>query len=670
MEENQTPLSEDERKEGLLEGGDALTLTLTDEEILQIIGKRVEDSKAYWNKVLDLDNIRKEAEKYYWNKPFDKDSLYDYQIPYKDNRIFIAIETLLPLVTTNPPQPIAGEAEDTQASRELSKNLETAHLALYEDLYLKAKLQGVVRHLLMGMRLGVLKYHWDTQLGPRREGKRVGGIAIDVVRPTRIVIDQNTQDINNPPLVAEFLTTTVEGLAYKFPEKKDELYKSLGIPKGQLTGLGREIGYQEIWFSYFNKEGEREEGVCWRYKSVLLDKMKNPHFNYDEPELNFFDAPKKPYIFFSHLNTGRYPIDDTSFMDQAIPQQDIINKIGRLIAENADQAGAGIVYNTEMLSQETASKLIGDPTEKVGVKGSVRDAIARLPYNQLQQYVYNLQIDARGEIDNLFGASAPLRGEKTDIKTLGQEVLAQRSNMGRMQSLADAIEDGADKLYKGLTQMMKVFWDEPTLLKFIGEGGKTTFMEFSRDKIEDGMTIRVKAGSAMPKDRMSEKNDTIQLAEMLDPLSIAEGLDKKDPKEWAKRVVYYRFFMDRYVKEVLEVDDQAAQDEQALADIKLVSEGQQPTPPEEVTKEYLATYQNFINSPEFKELPPEVQTAHLQYMRTLVDIAKQSLKMAPEGAPSGSEAQPTEMAPTEEAPPEAPQGGLGGLMSKIGGLFR
>lgn len=635
-------LNSQENIEGVLSGGDygPLTLNLSDEDIARIINTRVDDSEAYWDKELSLSSKRDEAEAAYLGLREDPDPLYDHDTRYKNNRILTAIETLIPLALSQVPEPVVTEANDTEGSRELARNLRMALLALYEDLFLKEKLEMVARHLLIGYRLGVMKYRWDGSYGRKNEdGEYAGGICVETVRPQRVVIEQKTQwgKSDDVPLVAEYMSGTVEELCLRFPKKVYEIYKEFGAQNKKSPVLSSIVGYSEVWFTHYGNG--KNEAVMWKYRNTVLDKMKNPNYNYDEYSKdeegkmiynNFFDRPMKPYIFFNHLNLGRFLIDDTSLTDQAVGQQDILAKRGRQIVDNADMANAGLIINSEMVEEGDVAKLIGDPDEKLMVKGPVGNAAARLPQNLLPNYVMQDKYDARNEIDNLYGTNAPLRGEQSDANTLGQEIIAQRSNMSRMQTLTNSLENGGTKLYRGLVQMMKVFWDEPTTVKYTGRDGYTTHMEFSQDKVEDGVQIRVKGGSLLPRDEASERNSAIQLAGTIDPLSLAEALNKRDPKEFAKRVVYYQFAMDKYLSDVLDIGEDSI-DHDAVNDINLINKGRVVPVREEPTKEYLMTYANFIQSEAFDKLQPQTKEFHIEFLKKTKDKAAFTIKQeAPE----------------------------------------
>jgi len=606
-------------------------LNLSDEDITGILKDRAEKARAWWNKELKLDEARKKAERYYLNKPYEDGELYDFQVDYRNNRILTAIETLVPMAVSQPAEPIVTEARDSDESRQLAMDLGSVLMSLYKDLFMKNKMKMIVRHLLTGKRVAVLKYRFDPNQGRRKmDGTRQGKIVVDVVRPEKIVFEIGADDPDNIPLIVEYLTATVEELLLEYPDKKDEIFKHLGIVKGVKSQLQKTVGYTENWFTYFDSEGNAQEAVAWRLEDILLGAIKNPNWNYDEYEtkddkllsLNYLESPKKPYIIFNHLNLNKYIIDDTSLLEQAMLLQDVLNKRGRQIVENADSAEGGKVIDENKMSQDDASRLTGDHKETIMVDGDVRSAVARVAPALLPAYVLDDKRDARAEIDNLFGTNAPLRGESSGLKTLGQEIISQRANLGRLQSISDSIEEGMTKFWAGMVQLMKVFWDEDEIIRFQASTGKTHFLEWNRDKIEDGIQVEVVAGSALPKDKFAIKNETIQSIAILDPLSIAEGLDKPNPKEFAKRIVYYRFFMDKYLAEFLEGGDEGG-DANAIADIQKLMEGETPEVPDEPSKEYLSTLQDFIEGDGMKQVQDEqIKQNIIEFVRAVMNKAK------------------------------------------------
>lgn len=632
-------MNENERIEGDVTGElDVLALGMSDDDILRAVG-RVKTSEDFWNSKLDLDAKRDRADNFYLDN--NAVNLYEYQTPYKDNRIFTAIETLVSLVTSKPAQPLVIQAYDTEASYELAQQLQKTLLAKYEDLYLKREFQMVARHILAGYRIGVMKYRHDDTVGALQEdGTRFGDISIKALRPQRIVIDAGAQDINDIPLIGEYRASILEDLLDLYPDKRDEILQEAGISQGTTIPMTKRIGYMEVHFTTRDKQTkERIEAITWTYGKVVLDSTKSPFWNYDNPQENFLVKPQKPYVLFNFLNLGRWVIDDTSLMDQAQTLQEVHDKRGRQIVENADQGNGGWVFNTMMVDAEDAANWVNNPGDKILAKGNVREAAARFPAPELPDYVLQDKIDARNEIDNIYGTHGAIKGEVTNSKTLGQDVMSQRGDSARLNTLATCMEDGADRLYKAMTQYFKVFYDVPQLIRFDSELDSTSFFNFGSQHIEPGAAVRVKSGSVLPEDPQTKKQDTIAMLPILDPLNIAKGLGVSDPKQWAKENVMYKLFPDKYVTEILGYTpgDQGTQDPKALQDIQAISQGQQVQPSQQaVTKEYMATYQAFIQSPQFKQLSPEIQQAHIMHIKQVLGMGKQAMGIQGEkpGSPS------------------------------------
>jgi len=689
MEDEITSL-DDERQEGvIIERHGSGGMDLTDEEFSAIVAGRMEDAKAWWNNKLNLDENRAKGERYYKNDTYLGESLHDFQVPYKDNRIMIDIESLVPMAVTSMAEPIVTEANDTDASRQLAMDLGNVLMAFYEDDVLKSKITKIARHILLGKRIGIIKYWFDPNKGKiLPDGSRKGAIIFETRRPEKIVIAEETGPNENPLFIGEYMSATIEDLLVRFPDKEKEILEKQGIATRNKGDIQKTVGYIEYHFTYYDKQDSLKEGIGWKLGDLVLKKIPTPNWNEEEYEvdeatgnavsLNFFESPQKPYIFFTHIDTDEWIYDETALIDQAIPLQDVLNKRGRQIVENADSATGGIVYNTQMISQEDMSKVVGDPTEKIGVDGPVNEALTRAPHNMLPNYVINDKMDARAEIDNIFGSNAPIKGESSGLDTLGQEILSQRANIGRLQPLADAIEDGMDKVYKARVQMMKVYWDEPEGIRFTDSQGATQFINWSGDKIEDGVKIRVKAGSALPKDKFAIRNETVQMAATLDPLSIAEGLDKADPESFAKRIVFYRFFMDRYLDEVLGESSEGA-DQKALADIQALISGEPVQVPDDVSKSYLATFDTFIRSEGFKTLDPEAKSRIVNFVIAASNKAKEAMgeetgeqrQLETGGEPEANVGGVPGEVPAEGGQESAPQGnilqrGISAVRGKLG----
>lgn len=636
-----TLMGSSEAREEMYSRSDALNLKLGGEKFLEVIGKRIEDGDGFWNSKLDLKSVRDKNELRYLNQNFEASGqreLYPHEIMYRNNRIFLSIETLASNLVAKIPVPEVVEAQDTDASRELADNYGKFLYRKAQDLHVKGSLQMAAKHLLVGYRLGVVKSTWDFNGGQlKSDGKYTGDPAVHYVRPHKLVIDADTEaeEVGNPPLIAENIRKSVEEIGFMFPDKKDEFIKAVAGNTGKThVGMNTKVGIYECWFSFFDDDGTPLEGLGWKYKNISLDYGINPFYNYDDDpkKSNFLQRPPKPYTLINFLSIGRWVFDDTSLTEQAASQQDILEKRGRQVTQNADQGEGSKIFNTAQINAKDAETYTGDPRKNILVKGDVRTAFGRVPPNELSQAVYKDKQDARVEIDDIFGTHAPIRGAQTEAETLGQEVMSQRSDLGRLNTLSEAIENGAADVYGKITQLYKVFGTEEQFVSYTGlETGKTTFITFSRDKIEDGVMIRVQPGSLKPDDKLADRNEAVELAKIggrIDPLSFAEKWHVEKPREFAQRLFYFLFMPDRYAQEVLHIGEPTG-DQEAMQTIQIINSGENVPPKKDPTKEYVAYYSQFLKSPYFRQLEPEIQAMHIQHIQETINGVKTAMGEQP-----------------------------------------
>jgi len=152
-----------------------------------------------------LTEARERATKY-WSGRYQEDlDFFSYEFPYVDNRVFMSLETIIPIALKRPPEPAISPAKDTDASRQLADDVKQILLVKYDELNLRAKFRMSLRHLLL-FRQGVLKYRWDKDKGEN------GDIDVNWVRPQKIIVDKNAVHGEMPSFLAEYMEDTIEGL--------------------------------------------------------------------------------------------------------------------------------------------------------------------------------------------------------------------------------------------------------------------------------------------------------------------------------------------------------------------------------------------------------------------------------------------------------------------------
>ena len=128
----------------------------------------------------------------------------------------------------------------------------------------------------------------------------------------------------------------------------------------------------------------------------------------------------------------------------------------------------------------------------------------------------------------------------------------------------------------------------------------------------------------------------------------------------------FRLAPDKYFTEVLgEAMDDGGVDPMADQHFRLLSQGQDVPPEQNPSKAHLATHDSQMQSPEFQELSPEIQTLVVEHVKAEVANSKQALGQSEEQPQEQPEGQPEPKEMQLESGEEKPQGLLGRLMGNM-----
>lgn len=629
-------------------------VSLDDGDILKQIRKPIEESKDYWDNTFGLKKAREDNMNLWLPNHYKGMDVYDYQESslYQDNRIFTSVETITAVVNSRIAQPEVDPAQDTVTSYQLAKDLGKvlfAHSAKYQT----PDIWRIAARSLLLKRVGWVKLRWDPLAGKN------GDIVPEHVMPEDIIVDRDAKWNEVPRFVTQILRgMTGEELVARFPDSKQKIYAMLGCERrngdGDLiavkTQLAKRKDIYETWFQYYDDKAKKYcSGVCWTDTNFnhVLASIKNPNWNYEKPkgsmdeaeseemspadsnyvsdddsqerENNFLDYPEPPFIPLNFLNDGSSYIDLTSYIEQAAPLQRILDRRGFQIMDNADQAGSGMIYNTNMIDKEEISNLIGAPDERVGVAGDVRSAVARVAPPPLPDYVLQDKMDARDAIDNIFATHNVTRGDNNTAKTLGQDKLQLGQDNTRMEEIARAVERANTKYYRMLVQMMKVYYDEDHYYRAVGEDGQFDFIIMRADLIEDGIDVNVAAGSTLPVNKESQREATEFLAQLglVDPLTLYEvvgGAPLPSPKKMFERLMLFKADPAGLLQKVADEEF----DRSAFMDAQILLAGSMPEMRDEYPPVYFDWMNKYMTSGDYLKQPEQTKARFTAY----VEMAK------------------------------------------------
>lgn len=626
-----------------------LEIKTPDNELISNFKRWIDESEAFWNdpKGFNLANKRKKNKNYYLGKQLDTDQLYSYQVPFIDNELFVATETITAYTTSGTPTAEVCPQDDTIQSKVMAEDLEWALNTHSEKFDLAAKIEAVERNMYLKY-VGVIKLRYDSN---------ADDIVPEVVDPCDIVFDKSCKQGGNPLFICEKCSATVQQLINMFPDKKAKIMSAMNRERSSNKLMGTVITYNEVWFTQI-KDGEETECVAWYYNDVLLDKKKNPNFLYDEDGTqitNFLTKPMKPYVIFNYMNDGTHIIDGTSPFEQAIPLQDILNKRGRQIVENADTANSMLVLKAGAIPVEEAENITRDPNQILVLTGQkdrpISDAFNAIEPHLLPNYVINDKNDVRNVIHSIMGTPAQFRGEDSKAGTLGEAQMLRSQASGRQDAIIRAIERGVDAYFKLLVQMMKVWYDSPKKFACRDNDGKFTFVELTRERIPDVAYVTVEHGTTVKPDKKRQEDIAMSLAKLglIDPYNLFKSLGLKNADKMYDSLIKFKTDPNMLSDEI-KTDEQ---DRMAYIDFACIMNGEDVKGHDDVDANHILAHRAQITTDKFLYADQKKQQAMIQHIQEEVNLLSQRTKLQ-EASMQGLLVDPN-MPITPEVPEPQPQ---------------
>lgn len=632
---------------GVIDDRPVLSIKTADNELIANFKRWIEDSQGYWNKSTgyNLESVRAKNERYYLGHQIDTSKLYNYQVPFVDNQIFVGTQAVMAYVTGRDPACEVVPQDGELQSQVMAEDLESAVNIHSERNKLSRKVKIAIKNMYT-KRVGIIKLRYDEDVDD------IVPIALD---PDNVILDKDCELGEEPRFIAEVCTATVAELIHKFPNKERNIIEAMGRVRKTPKLMGQVVAYNEVWFTDMS-DGDPVECVAWYYGSVVLDKMKNPNYLYDEDGVqikNFLDVPTKPYIFFNYLNDGSHLIDQTTPIEQAIPLQDILNKRGRQIIENADTANSLLVLKSGAIPDEEAENITRDPNQILVLdtpdEQPVQSAFGEIPPHLLPSYVIQDKQDIKNSIHNILGTPSQFRGDdsKREVGTLGEAKMVQSQASGRQDEIVKEVEYSLDRYFRLLVQMMKVWYTEKHDFSTRDNDGNFMYVGLSRENMPDVANISVSQGSIMRIDKERRENIGMNLAKMglIDPYNLFKDLGLKDADKRYEALVKFKMSPDSLVSDV----KSEIQDRDAYVDFSIIMGGQEAEPRDDITPEHIHAHRKQLMTDKFLYAKPELQQAMIKHIEQEVIGLTQRAKL------EEASAQGVLIDPSVPITPEPPQ---------------
>jgi hypothetical protein len=554
---------------------DELTLTLDDEDLLNRANDAVNAYRVYNGKILPR---QQKNEAYYLGRLNSSDGNVS---TISSNLIFEAFETFLAAALAKNPEPVV-YSDATAEGTEVSNSVKTMLQYHADILAYRRKLTAVTRSWGINF-LGVMKYGWD---------KDIKDITCTVRNPKDFIFDpDNFVDSygDMEGLVGERITVSARKLITLFPKHKDYITV---MCNGKL---GTKLTYTEWW---------EDELTFTTLEQKILDKSKNPYFNYSKqvPQLdlagmpvpdengepmtedsqvyNHFGKAKKPYTFLSVFSFQLQPHDVTGLIEQNIPNQNRITRRTDQIDINLSQSNnslalSGDNFNEDTGKQAATARRKGNPI-LVPSGRPIAEAIVDLGAPSFPDSAFTELQTSKSDLRSIFGTEGITSQPANEDTTARGMILNQQYDNTRIGGgIGDALEQFADNSFNWFTQLYYVFYDEPHFAAIMGQMKAVEYIELSQQDMQRRIIVSVSPDSMKPKDDITIMNQANSYFEMgvIGPKTLLTLGSFPDPDDSAADGLLYKLNPQMYLQ--LNFPDEFAAMQQGQAQ-DMAAQGQPP----------------------------------------------------------------------------------------------
>lgn len=178
------------------------------------------------------------------------------------NRIFVNMEAVINSLIAQPAGINIIPAREGVEAQDFAAHLESYFRKKYQDLNVKETIRMALRNLYFS-RLLVLKPYWNPA---------INDFDVLAVDPRKIRVAKYARKEQDSEFAIEEIEDNLCSVVQRFPDKKEELMKEFGVDEAQLYIKNPDIKYKEAWIGDY---------VIFKYKNIILDKIKNPYWDWD-----------------------------------------------------------------------------------------------------------------------------------------------------------------------------------------------------------------------------------------------------------------------------------------------------------------------------------------------------------------------------------------------------
>jgi hypothetical protein len=585
--------------------------------------------------------------------PTDEGDKPRYRVRLVSNQIAPNTQSLLSRLVKSKPQFFATPGQASFEAQKASQVAENLLEYWWDSLHLTQKREEAMMWSIIAGN-GFWKVTWDDQAGPGMKvmvgpdgqpivdpmvkhffdknlemmgidsdqfEKRVyqGEIRVDVMSPFDVLLDDSAQ--------------VFEDCKYAFcvhPLTSEEIFNRYGV-KLKPNAINR-YPDETLPGVFGNADPKTTENVRIVYYGYFCPGGKYPDGRFvvftKKPDIVLYDAPW-PYPF-EELPLVKFPgmrvpgqLWDSSVVQQAIPLQKELNRSLSQIIEYKN-----LTLKPQMLAPvgSLRQRITDEPGaifEYNPVAGKVPESI---PIPSLPPYVFEHLQDLGVRLKDIFGLNEIMEGSVPPNVEAGVAIdLLQEAATDRLAPQITLMEKALERCGNLMLQLAQQYYQEPRTMIITGSGSKPKVERFDDADLIKGVSVRVEAGSGLPRTRAGRQARVMQLLQMgiLSPTKAYKYMDMADFKSLQMQFEADEEQAMREHDKLIDgriVNEQAAKQAQEQLMMSMMQGGQvdpqllqqsveaglQPLAYENKAA-HLETHAAFMKSAEFESMPSEVK---------------------------------------------------------------
>jgi hypothetical protein len=474
----------------------------------------------------------------------------------------------------------------------------------------------------------MVKYYFeksleDMGLDAEPFEKRIyqGDIRVDVMSPFDVLLDDSAQVFEDCKFAFCIHPLTSDEIQerYNVSLKANAVnrYPDETLPGGFMGAEAKtKDNVRVVYYGYFLPGGKYPEG-----RFVVFTK---------NPSIILYDAPW-PYPF-KELPLVKFPgmrvpgqLWDSSVVEHAIPLQKELNRTLSQMIEYKN-----LTLKPQMLAPvgSLRQRITDEPGaifEYNPVAGKVPESI---PIPSLPTYVFEHLQDLGVRLKDTFGLNEIMEGSVPPNVEAGIAIdLLQEAATDRLAPQIMLMEKSLERAGNLMLQLAQQYYQEPRTMIITGSGSKPKIERFEDADLIQGVTVKVEAGSGLPRTRAGKQARVMQMLNMgmLSPTKAYKYMDMADFKG-----VQMQFEADeeqamREHDKLLDgvvLNEQAAKQAQEQLMMQMMQSPDQPLDPQMLQQSveaglqplafenksiHLEAHASYMKSTEFESLPFEVK---------------------------------------------------------------